>query len=136
MKLTNDSKLPPGLKVLLMDTFKCSICHDLITPPVAYSRCCQSIVGCETCIDAWYSGEDGRLKSCPLCRRERSSGETARLNGISDFLENIRGVFVDNKDDAPATSVPPAPTASAISGLNRGLEDEADFDDNSDYNFS
>ena len=60
-------KLPPGLHTLLHDTFKCNVCHSSpIHPPVIFTRCCKSILGCERCVDSRYSGEDGRLKSA-LC---------------------------------------------------------------------
>ena len=98
MDLSKTSKLPPGLKVMLLNTFKCSICHSSINPPVAYARCCQSIVGCEHCVDRWYSGDEGRMKNCPLCRRERASSEMSRLNGLNDFLDGIK-VFFDDEND-------------------------------------
>ena len=98
LRLTKCSKLPSGLKLLLMDTFKCSICQSIITAPVSYSRCCQSIIGCQSCVDSWYSGNEGRTKGCPLCMRERAIGEMSRLNGLNDFLEKIR-VFDDDLTD-------------------------------------
>ena len=70
MKLSKYSKLPPGLRLLLSETFKCSICQDIIHPPVAYTRCCRSIAGCEQCFDFLYGSDTGRTKCCPLCRSE------------------------------------------------------------------
>ena len=105
MSLTENSKLPPGLKGLLINTFKCSICHCAIKPPVSFTRCCLSIVGCEQCVDQWYGGEEGRTKSCPLCRRERACSETCRLNGLSDFLEAIQVFFSDNTSPAASPAV-------------------------------
>ncbi len=102
MKLTKDSKLPPRLKVLLGDTFKCTICQDVINPPVVYSRCCKSMIGCEGCVDMWYGGEDGRTKHCPLCRDDRAATETSRLNGLNDFLNGVQ-TLLDSKETA-ATS--------------------------------
>ena len=130
LRLTKSSKLPPGLKLLLMDTFKCPICCSLIKPPVSYSRCCQSIVGCEACIDAWYSGAEGRLKSCPLCRRERAGGKTTRLNGMSDFLEQVI-VFEDenDSDDAGPSGIEnaPMPPENWVMLLDDSDDDNYDF---------
>ena len=60
-------KLPPGLHTLLHDTLKCNICQSSpIRPPVMFTRCCKSILGCERCVDSWYSGEMDDQKSA-LC---------------------------------------------------------------------
>ena len=99
LKLQEDSKLPPGLKLLMGDTFKCCICHGMITPPVAYTRCCRSIAGCEICFDTFFGGEEGRSKCCPLCRKERAANEMSRVNGMGEFLTRIRVFFNDAGDD-------------------------------------
>lgn len=121
MKITKTSNLPPGLKVLLCDTFRCTICRGVVKPPATVSKCCQSIVGCEDCIDDYYRGDEGRLRGCPLCRRERASGETSRLNGLGDFLDQIK-VFGDGDDAVP--SPPPLPESIALSGAE---SDDFDF---------
>ena len=80
--LSKGMKLPPGLHRLLHDTFKCNICQSSpIRSPVMFTCCCKSILGCERCVDSWYSGEDGRSKKCPLCRSERAFTETVRIHG-------------------------------------------------------
>ena len=91
LSLAKDMKLPPGLFKQLTDTFKCNICQSTpMNPPVIFTRCCKTILGCEDCVDGWFAGEDGRSKSCPLCRAERAYSETCRLRGLDDFLAAIR----------------------------------------------
>ncbi len=103
MTVTPTSKMPPGLKLIIGKTFMCHICMTVVTPPVAYTRCCQSILGCETCSDMWYSGEEGRRKHCPLCRRERAATETARLHGLNEFLDCVKVFFDDENQVASGT---------------------------------
>ena len=84
-------KIPVALQSLLMDSFKCHICQTApICPPVIFARCCKSIIGCETCVDTWYCGEDGISRNCPRCRTERALPETMRLLGLDDFLKAIK----------------------------------------------
>ncbi len=67
LKLTKGMKLPPGLYMQLKQTIKCHNCHKSpITAPVIYTRCCKNILGCESCVDRWYIGSEGRTQSCPL----------------------------------------------------------------------
>lgn len=96
LSVTKSSKLPVGLKVLLINSFKCGICQDIIHPPIIYSRCCQALLGCEACVDRWYGGDEGRRRSCPLCRRERGFTETGRIRGLDDFLTGIQVYNDDN----------------------------------------
>ena len=56
-------------------------------------------MGCERCVDKWYSGNEGRARNCPLCRYERGLPETSRLNGLDDFLHSISPLFADDDDD-------------------------------------
>lgn len=115
--LSKEMKLPPGLFKQLVDTFKCHICHSTpMNHPVIFARCCKSILGCESCVDAWFGGENGRSKSCPLCRAERAYSETCRLNGLDDFLTAIRPLLCDESSENPGPSassypfrLPPSP---------------------------
>ena len=65
------SKIPFGLLTLLSETFQCCICVSPMKPPVLLGWCCKSILGCEECLNSWYSGTDALTKTCPLCRAER-----------------------------------------------------------------
>ena len=117
LSLSKDMKLPPDLYRQLTDTFKCHICQSTpISPPVMFTRCCKSILGCEVCVDSWFGGENGRSKSCPLCRAERAYSETCRLHGLDDFLTAIQLLLCDENSGRPESStalypfrVPPPP---------------------------
>ena len=90
--------IPIALRQKLSDTFKCNICQvSPISPPVIFARCCKSIIGCQTCVDRWYRGEEGMSKGCPLCGTERALPETTRLHGLDDFLVAVQPLM-----DAPA----------------------------------
>ena len=57
MSLTKDTQIPLGLKRLLRDTFQCYICRAIpIRPPVIMTTCCKKILGCEPCVNSWYTG--------------------------------------------------------------------------------
>ena len=120
LKLTKGMKLPPGLYIQLKETFKCHICQaSPITPPVIYTSCCKNLLGCESCVDKWYSGNEGRARNCPLCRYERGLPETSRLNGLDDFLHSISSLFADDEDDtleqqAVIISTPPHQTLELV----------------------
>ena len=73
-QITNKMKIFPGLYRQLKETFQCHICCCTpIVPPVTFTRCCHRILGCQTCVDAWYGGEDGISR---MCRFEREYSES------------------------------------------------------------
>ena len=91
MTLSADSSIPMGLKRILRETFKCRVCHNVpINPPVIVTKCCKTILGCESCINSWYSGEDALTKTCPSCRAARGYNETMLLRGLDDFWIQVR----------------------------------------------
>lgn len=93
-QITDKLKISPGLYRQLRDTFQCHICRSTpIAPPVIFTRCCHRILGCQTCVDAWYGGEDGISRSCPMCRFDRAYSETTTLRGLDDFLGAIKPLF-------------------------------------------
>ena len=99
LSLTPESKVPLGLKKLLIDSFTCKICKDSpMEPPVIFAKCCRTIVGCETCVNFWYSGENATTKMCPHCRAERGYAETMRQVGLDDFLRGIKGLLSQPED--------------------------------------
>ena len=85
--IDNMSKIPLGLKKMLSETFQCKTCCGIIHPPVILTKCCKTIVGCERCVNSWFSGDDALVKSCPVCRADRGYNETMVLRGLDDFLK-------------------------------------------------
>ena len=59
--LTPEISIPLGLKRIMMETFQCSISMSApVVPPVIYARCCKHLLGCQSCVDTWYGGEEGK----------------------------------------------------------------------------
>ena len=99
MTLTADCSMPLGLKRVVNDTFKCYICHVIpVKPPIIVTKCCKNMLGCQECVNTWYSGPDAMLKTCPICRAERGCNETMVLRGLTEFLENIRKIHDNNEN--------------------------------------
>ena len=98
LSITKHTQVPLGMIRILNDTFKCSICHAIpINPPVIVTKCCKRILGCESCVNTWYSGTDALVKSCPSCRAQRGYNETMLLRGLDEFMNGVKSVF--EKDD-------------------------------------
>lgn len=99
MTLTADCSMPLGLKWVVNDTFKCYICHVIpVKPPIIVTKCCKNMLGCQECVNTWYSGPDAMLKTCPICRAERGCNETMVLRGLTEFLESIRKIYENNEN--------------------------------------
>ena len=105
MTLTEDARVPMGLKRILRDTFKCRICHS-VKPPVIVTKCCKNVLGCESCINTWYSGPDALVKTCSACRAERGYNETMLLRGLDEFLKQIRRA-IQTEEEREDDSLPP-----------------------------
>ena len=96
--------LPLGFSTVAYETFKCSIClASPISPPAIFGRCCKRIIGCQRCIDEWYSGNDRMTKRCPLCQGERGYVDTMILLGIEEFLSAL-GDISSGSRQAPVIS--------------------------------
>ena len=95
IKVDKWSKIPIGIRIALTDTFQCRICQSTIVPPVISTKCCKIILGCETCVNEWYSGDEALTKSSPSCRAERGLADTMALRGMDDFLRDIKDLLED-----------------------------------------
>ena len=103
MSLAADTNLPMGLKRMLQDTFKCQICHTVpIRPPVIITKCCINLMGCQACVDTWYSGTEAMTRMCPMCHADWGCNETMDLCGLTDFMDGIRKLY--NEDDSAGTT--------------------------------
>jgi len=83
-QITEKTKVSPGLYQQLREIFQCHICRSTpIAPPVTFARYCRRILGCQTCVDAWYGGEEGMSRTCPMCRFERKEYLGSQLSNLS-----------------------------------------------------
>jgi hypothetical protein len=81
---------PPALKQNFIDCLKCKICQSApFRPPIILAKCCSNIVGCQTCVDAWFSGTDALVKPCPICKCTRGYAQTTRLHGMDELCEAL-----------------------------------------------
>ena len=53
------------------------------------ASCCQSIIGCEACVAAWYEDDKDNEKNCPNCRSEGAKPKTFQLRGVEDVLSEM-----------------------------------------------
>jgi len=105
-QITEKTKVSPGLYRQLRETFQCHICRSTpIVPPVIFARCCRRILGCQTCVDAWYGGEEGMSRTCPMCRFERAYSETTTLRGLDDFLKEVTPLLATDEEQATSDDV-------------------------------
>lgn len=104
--VSNSAKLPLGIAATMQTAFMCKICHSLIKAPVIASKCCRSLLGCQRCVDEWYSGSEGISRSCFNCRRERGYSETFLMVGLDEFLTSVQPLFSDEEQPVQ----PPSPT--------------------------
>ena len=89
-ELDKTSTVPLAMKKLITDAFKCKLClHAPMRIPPIFTRCCRTLLGCEHCVNGWYSGTDALTKTCPVCRAERGYSEAMVLRGLDDFLTGI-----------------------------------------------
>ena len=87
-----------ALKQSLMDCLKCKICQSSpFTLPIILAKCCSNILGCQTCMDAWFSGPEALTKVCPICKCDRGYANTLRLHGIDELLDTSK--LLDNAEE-------------------------------------
>ena len=99
-ELTSVMQIPLGLRRLLYDTFRCSICRSTpMKAPITFARCCKTIIGCQVCVDTWYRGEEGQQRTRPNCREARAYVDTCKINGLDDFLRAIAPLLEDDSMD-------------------------------------
>jgi len=91
-------QLPLSLAKLVQDGFKCKIC--LVTPmkpPVVASRCCNTLLGCSSCVNKWYEGDGGLDRGCPNCREARGYAHSVQFKGLDEFLQGFSSVMNTNE---------------------------------------
>ncbi|KAK2905264.1 hypothetical protein Q8A67_007063 [Cirrhinus molitorella] len=66
---------------LIKDAFSCLVCKALLSEPM-FAICCESLVGCRTCVEQWLLTADNCLK----CRAEQFNSNVHQVKGLTDFL--------------------------------------------------
>ena len=84
---------------IVVETFECAICKNIISSPVMICKACKTIVGCGECISRWYSGDEALEKGCPKCRVMRGYAEAMELKGISDLLEKVKKIDGEQNEE-------------------------------------
>ena len=64
-------------------------------PPIIRTRCCNVLLGCSTCINKWYSGDEELHKNCPHCRKPRGYVQGFQFKGIDDFLKGFKKLMAE-----------------------------------------
>ena len=76
-------------------------------PLIACSEC-NSFIGCQKCVNEWYSGIQGLQQKCPKSRCKRGLTKTVVLKGFDKLLQQIRNLkdctSSDDSDDGGAQS--------------------------------
>ena len=61
--------IPIGFRAQLLESFTCHICQSSpMKPPIMFAKCYRYIIGCQPCVEGWYSGEREDEKACPRSR--------------------------------------------------------------------
>ena len=106
--------IPSAFKEALEYTFKCKICQSVtFKAPIILARCCSNIIGCQTCVDTWFSGPNALNKNCPICQQERGYAHTSTLHGLDELVAEVEKLF---------TSLEPMPLQATVGSP--GLEPE------------
>ena len=105
LEVNEKMSIPTGLHRSLMDTFMCKVCRNFpMKPPLIYSKCCKSVIGCESCINKWYSGDEALTKVCPLCGSARGYNETAQILGFDEFVQDVEKIMGDSNHSGTSDS--------------------------------
>lgn len=95
--LDNNIKVSPQLAAVVERTFKCALCLSAPMQRPGFQTCCQSLVGCYTCLDDYYHAE--RDKPCPKCRAPRGNRQLFELLGLDELLGGLQHIGNENQDD-------------------------------------
>uniref|UniRef100_A0A1A8LH55 RING-type domain-containing protein n=1 Tax=Nothobranchius pienaari TaxID=704102 RepID=A0A1A8LH55_9TELE len=75
---------------LVMDAFCCHVCKSLMSKPM-FSTCCQSLLGCQTCVEHWLLNTNYCLK----CRAEDFEFKVHEVKGLSAVLAFLKEVHTE-----------------------------------------
>uniref|UniRef100_A0A1A8BJD7 RING-type domain-containing protein n=1 Tax=Nothobranchius kadleci TaxID=1051664 RepID=A0A1A8BJD7_NOTKA len=75
---------------LVMDAFCCHVCKSLMSKPM-FSTCCQSLLGCQTCVEQWLLNTNYCLK----CRAEDFEFKVHEVKSLSAVLAFFKEVHTE-----------------------------------------
>ena len=91
-------KMIEPIRVSITATFRCKICHTTpLRPPIVVAKCCSNILGCQRCVDIWFTQGNRTNRTCPLCNNG-SKSETFILKGLDEFLDDIQPIMEETQE--------------------------------------
>ena len=79
----------------LEGAFTCIICRRVpARTPLMGCASCSSVIGCQTCVNRWFSGTGDEVltQKCPKCRCERGISKTTIYRGFDNLLSHIKAL--------------------------------------------
>ena len=79
----------------LEGAFTCIICKRVpVRKPIMGCTSCSSLIGCQVCVDRWFSGtgDDVLAQKCPKCRCERGISKTITFRGFDNLVSHIKAL--------------------------------------------
>ncbi|XP_035981082.1 uncharacterized protein LOC105935689 isoform X2 [Fundulus heteroclitus] len=80
--------LTPSQLHTIKQGFCCVICMKFIEEPV-FTQCCQSIIGCKTCVEQWQETS----VHCAKCRVNTAGNNILEVNGLSEAFSVLSSLF-------------------------------------------
>ena len=76
------------------EAFSCIICRQIPASRMLLTACSEwnSLIGCQKCVNEWYSGLQGFHQKCPKCRCERGLTKTVVLKGFDKLIQQKRNL--------------------------------------------
>ena len=83
------------------EAFSCIICRQIPASRKPLIACSEwnSLVGCQKCVNEWYSGLQGLPQKCTKCRWGRGLTKTVVLKGFDKLLQQIRNLKESTSSD-------------------------------------
>lgn len=98
--------IPKAFKEALEHAFKCKTCQSVpFKAPIILATCCSNIIGCQTCVDTWFSGPNALNRNCPICQQECGYAHTSTLHGLDKVAAEVEKLF---------TSMEPKPLQATV----------------------
>lgn len=86
-KLIEKNEQKDIIEKSILESFKCCVCLKVVSK-VMVAGCCKRIIGCQSCIEQWFSDQD----CCPLCKAANSKDKAFLLKGMDEFIAVVSGL--------------------------------------------